>query len=86
MKNKRTWKGCWKESEPTVSFRHFANDGTMWFVVLLLQSAVVEGKGVTNRCPVSSNCPTKRSKKCWHVGLFSWLCFMKLLYSPVVIL
>lgn len=29
MKNKQTWKCFWKESESTVSFRHFANDGAI---------------------------------------------------------
>lgn len=32
MKNRQTWKGCWKESEPTVSSRHFANDGAIWLL------------------------------------------------------
>lgn len=26
----------------------------------------------TDICPMASNCPTKKSKKCWHMGLFSW--------------
>ena len=31
-KNRQTWKGCWKESQPTVSSRHFANDGAIWLL------------------------------------------------------
>lgn len=71
-----------------MSFRHFANDGTIWLCYYCRsEDQWLKGKvSPTDTCLVSSNCPAKKSKTCWRVGLFSWLYFMNLLYLPVVIL
>lgn len=89
MKNKQTWKGCWKESELTVSFRHFVNDGAIWLLCYYCrpQDQWLKRKvSPADNCLLSSNWPAKKSKTCWHILLFSWLYFMNLLYPPAVIL
>lgn len=88
MKNKQTWKDCWKESEPTLASGILLMMEQYGCCVATADYRTSSWRG---RCHQqifvsSSNCPAKRSKTCLHVSLFAWLYFMNLLYSPVVIL
>lgn len=82
MKNKQTWKGCWKESEPTLASG----------ILLMMEqygcwvtTADHRTTGWRERCHqyifVSCTAQLRRVK---HAG--TWLYFMNLLYPPVVIL